>query len=175
MHIYWNNQNYIQPPQSTKLKKKKLALVPSPLITQYVLISFLFFLLKRGRIFILSFHNLTPTPILFFNTLFFLFNCEKISPPQINNVNTFTLCIWFPNQKKKKKKLEKKFSYTSLGRYLWLSLMLVGPEVDDHFTLNLFNKVIPHQILKYCDFFFQNFFFADIFSGCLHVFAIINK
>ena len=50
--------------------------------------------------------------------------------------------------------------------------MLVGPEVGDHFMLNLYNKVIPlPQILKY---FFgggHNFLLADIFSGCLLVFA----
>ena len=48
--------------------------------------------------------------------------------------------------------------------------MLAGLEVGDHFMLDLYNKVLPPQNLKYWGF-LQNFFFADIFSGCLHVFA----
>ena len=43
-------------------------------------------------------------------------------------------------QKNEKKK---KFGYTSPCRYLWSSVMPAGSEVGDHFTLNLFNKVIP--------------------------------
>ena len=53
--------------------------------------------------------------------------------------------------------------------------MLAGPEVGDHFTLNLYNKVIPPLNSKMFLFFFQNFFFADIFSGCLHEFAKKKK
>ena len=48
--------------------------------------------------------------------------------------------------------------------------MLAGLEVGDHFMLNLYNKVIPPPIHKYWDF-IENFFFGDIFSGCLYVFA----
>ena len=54
--------------------------------------------------------------------------------------------------------------------------MLPGLELGDHFMLNLYNKVIPHQhILKYWSF-HQNFFLADIFSGCcLHVLLLKKK
>ena len=42
--------------------------------------------------------------------------------------------------------------------------MLAGPEVGDHFMLNLYNKVIP--LLKFWNIwvFFHNFFFVDIFQ-----------
>ena len=69
---------------------------------------------------------------------------------------------------------KKKFGYKSLGCYLWSSVMLAGPEVGDHFMLNLYNKVIPLQILKYWNF-LQNFFFVDIVSGYLHVFTKKKK
>ena len=69
--------------------------------------------------------------------------------------------------------MKKKFSYTSLCRYFWLSLMLTGQEVGDYFTLNLYNKVIPH--LKFlnivCFFFYQTLFFADIFLS----FQLLNN
>ena len=39
--------------------------------------------------------------------------------------------------------MKKRFGYTSLYSYLWSSVMLAGLEVGDHFTLNLYNKVIP--------------------------------
>ena len=48
--------------------------------------------------------------------------------------------------------------------------MLAGLEVGDHFTLNLYCKVIPYLNSKIL-FILQNLFFADIFSGYLHVFA----
>ena len=48
-----------------------------------------------------------------------------------------TLSIWFPDKR------WKKIGYTSLCRYLWSSVMLAGPEVGDHFKLNLYDKVIP--------------------------------
>ena len=38
---------------------------------------------------------------------------------------------------------EKKFGYISLYHYFWLSVMLAGPEVGDHFILRSYNKVIP--------------------------------
>ena len=54
--------------------------------------------------------------------------------------------------------------------------MLTGLEVGDHFTMNLYNKVIPPLILKYWRFFFfKNFFVADVFSVCLHVLAKKKK
>ena len=64
----------------------------------------------------------------------------------------------------------KKIDYTSLCCNLWPTVMLAGPEEGDHFTLNLFNKVIPPptQILKYW-IFLKNFLFVDIFSGYIYV------
>ena len=41
--------------------------------------------------------------------------------------------------------------------------MFAGPEVSDHFTLNLYNKVIPSLNSKIWFLFFQNFSFTDIF------------
>ena len=57
----------------------------------------------------------------------------------------------------------KKIGYMSLCRYLWSSVMLAGPEVGDHFTLNWYNKMMP--LLKFYNIggFLENFFFADIF------------
>ena len=55
--------------------------------------------------------------------------------------------------------------------------MLAGPEVGDHFTLNLYDKMIPSptQIKEYWGF-LQNFFLADIFfSCCIRVFAKKKK
>ena len=73
------------------------------------------------------------------------------------------------------KEMKKKIGDTSLCRSCWSSVMVAGPKLGDSFTLNLYNKVIPHhQILKYWDF-LQKFFFADIFSGCLQVFAKKKK
>ena len=41
--------------------------------------------------------------------------------------------------------------------------MLAGPEVGYHFTLKLYNKVTPTKISDILGFFFQTFFFVDIF------------
>ena len=35
---------------------------------------------------------------------------------------------------------------------LWLSVMLAGPEIGDHFTFNLYNKVIPQPISEILEF-----------------------
>ena len=100
----------------------------------------------------------TPPHIVF--TLFFYLSKKK-SPPSPSD---------FPTKIEKKKMVTRPFS-----RYLWSSVMLAGPEVGDHFILNLYNKLIPHpKILKYWGF-LQNFFVANIFSGCLHVFAKKKK
>ena len=48
--------------------------------------------------------------------------------------------------------------------------MFAGPEEGDHFTLNIYDKVTPNQILKYWGF-LQNFFFPDICQAVLHVLA----
>ena len=71
-------------------------------------------------------------------------------------------------QKMKKKKI----GYTSFyWLHLWSSVMLVDPEVGDHSMLNLYNKSDPLSQIQKLWGFLQNFFFADIFSGYLHVFA----
>ena len=68
----------------------------------------------------------------------FLYVAKK-SPPQITLIKTSTISIWFPYKKWKKKELVTSPFY----RYLWSTVMLTGPEVGDHFTLNLHYKVIP--------------------------------
>ena len=48
-----------------------------------------------------------------------------------------------------------------LYRYLWLSVILAGAEVGDHFRLNLYNKEIPPLNSKF--FFFSKFLLCGYF------------
>ena len=95
------------------IKKNLQKLIRLP-TTQFVFFSFFLFITYIKR-------KQDHSPLLF--PPLFLFS-EKIS----------TLFIRFPN---------KTNGYTSLFRSLWSSVMLASPEVGDHFTLNLYNKVIP--------------------------------
>ena len=109
----------------------------------------------------------------FFILSLFLWKKRKIPTPNIVSTPFFYLAKKSPPSPSDfpTKNWKKTFGYMSLCRYLRSSVMLAGLEVGDHFILNLYNKMTPHQILKYWGF-LQNFSFADIYKYfCLQIFA----